>query len=160
MTKEKTQEHKILILATLSGGYRGADSAGQSHLEYPPNCYILPVRTAAMFPPEFYLNAFRKGIDGIIVMYSGTDSPYKGESERTAEIVNKTYVLMKERSLDTRRLRLAAICTVCVRPFLNEIQKMNVLLEEIGPVIQSQSTSGIVNVQAMGQEQGASHGIG
>jgi hypothetical protein len=67
---------------------------------------------------------------------------------------------MKERSLDTRRLRLAAICTVCVRPFLNEIQKMNVLLEEIGPVIQSQSTSGIVNVQAMGQEQGASHGIG
>ena len=160
IVKEKTKEHKILILATLSGGYRGADGAGQSHLEYPPNSYILPVRTAAMFPPEFYLNAFRKGIDGIIVMYSGTDSPYKGESERTAEIVNKTYVLMKERGLDTRRLRLAAICTVCVRPFLNEIQKMNVLLEEIGPVIQSQSTSGIVNVQAMGQEQGASHGIG
>jgi coenzyme F420-reducing hydrogenase delta subunit len=160
IVKEKTKEHKILILATLSGGYRGADGAGQSHLEYPPNSYILPVRTAAMFPPEFYFNAFRKGFDGIIVMYSGTDSPYKGESERTAEIVNKTYVLMKEHGLDTRRLRLAAICTVCVRPFLNEIQKMNTLLEEIGPVIHSQSTSGIINVQAMGQEQGASHGIG
>jgi len=160
IVKEKTKEHKILILATLSGGYRGADGAGQSHLEYSPNSYILPVRTAAMFPPEFYLNAFRKGMDGIIVMYSGTDSPYKGESERTAEIINKTYAMMKERNLDTRRLRLAAICTVCVRPFLNEIQKMNTLLEEIGPVIHSQSTSGIINVQAMGQEQGASHGIG
>ena len=54
MPKEQTHGHKILILATLSGGYRGADSAGQSHLEYPPNSYILPVRTAAMFPPEFY----------------------------------------------------------------------------------------------------------
>lgn len=159
MTKEETQEHKILILATLSGGYRGADAAGQSHLEYPSNSYILPVRTAAMFPPEFYLNAFRKGFDGIIVMYSGTDSPYKGESERTAEIINKTYSLMREHSLDTRRLRLAAICTVCVRPFLNEIQKMNGLIEEIGPVLHGLSTSNSIRPQATGQEQGASHGI-
>ncbi len=127
-------QNKILILATLSGGYRGADAAGQSHLEYPPNTYILPVRTAAMFPPQFYLDAFQQGIDGIIVMYSGTDSPYKGESERTAEIINETYGLMKERALDPRRLRLSAICTVCVRPFLNEIQKMNAVLDEIGQV--------------------------
>jgi F420-non-reducing hydrogenase iron-sulfur subunit len=157
MTKEKTQELKILILATLSGGYRGADGAGQSHLEYPPNSYILPVRTAAMFPQEFYLNAFRKGFDGIIVMYSGTDSPYKGESERTAEIINKTYGLMKEHGLDTRRLRLAAICTVCVRPFLNEIQKMNALLEEIGPVVHNVSIANPAQTQAMSHE--ASHGI-
>jgi F420-non-reducing hydrogenase iron-sulfur subunit len=125
---------KVLILATLAGGYRGADAAGQSHLEYAPNTYILPVRTTAMFPPQFYLDAFRRGIDGIIVMYSGTDSPYKGESERTAEIINATYPLMREHGLDTRRLRLAAICTVCVRPFLNEIQNMNAVIEEIGPV--------------------------
>jgi F420-non-reducing hydrogenase iron-sulfur subunit len=127
-------QNKILILATLSGGYRGADAAGQSHLDYSPNTYILPVRTAAIFPPRFYLDAFHRGIDGIIVMYSGTDSPYKGESERTAEIINETYVQMKQHVLDTRRLRLAAICTVCVRPFLNEIQRMNELLTEIGPV--------------------------
>jgi F420-non-reducing hydrogenase iron-sulfur subunit len=159
MTEERTYGSKILILATLSGGYRGADAAGQSHLEYPPNCYILPVRTAAMFPPEFYLHAFRKGIDGIIVMYSGTDSPYKGESERTAEIVNKTYELMKGRGLDTRRLRLAAICTVCVRPFLNEIQKMNTLLEEIGSVSRSFSPSSNRPADAASRESGASHGI-
>lgn len=133
-TQEQGTVPRILILATLSGGYRGADAAGQSHLGYPANSYILPVRSAAMFPPQFYLTAFQRGIDGIIVMYSGTDSPYKGESERTAEIINETYVLMKQRALDTRRLRLTAICTVCVRPFLNEIKKMNTLLEEIGPV--------------------------
>jgi F420-non-reducing hydrogenase iron-sulfur subunit len=138
--QSQTQDPKILILATLSGGYRGADAAGQSHLEYPPNAYILPVMAAAMFPPQFYLDAFERGIDGIIVMYSGTDSPYKGEAERTAEIINETYVLMKARSLDTRRLRLAAICTVCVRPFLTEIQNMNALLKEIGPASHLQAT--------------------
>jgi F420-non-reducing hydrogenase iron-sulfur subunit len=138
--RAQSQHPKILILATLSGGYRGADAAGQSHLEYPPNAYILPVMTAAIFPPQFYLNAFERGIDGIIVMYSGTDSPYKGEAERTAEIINKTYVLMKDHALDTRRLRLAAICTVCVRPFLNEIQNMNTLLKEIGPAPHTSGT--------------------
>ena len=110
---------------------------GQGHLEYPPNTYILPVMSSAIFPPKFYLDAFEKGFDAITVMYSGTDSPYKGESERTAEMINGTYILMKERNLDPRRLRLAAICTVCVRPFLEEVQRAETLLEEIGPVPRS-----------------------
>jgi len=131
-TIEKTP--KILILATIAGGYRGADSTGQSHLDYPPNTYILPVMSAAIFRESFYLQAFERGFDGIIVMYSGTDSPYKGESARTAVIINNTYHLMKEREIDVRRLKLAAICTVCVRPFLNEVTKMNELLGQIGPI--------------------------
>jgi F420-non-reducing hydrogenase iron-sulfur subunit len=139
---------RILVLATLSGGYRGADAAGQSHLDYAPNTYILPVRSAAIFPPQFYLKAFARGIDAIIVMYSGTDSPYKGESERTAEIINETYRMMKQQALDTRRLRLAAICTVCVRPFLNEIQKMNTVLDEIGPVVRALAGPEVVPAQA------------
>jgi len=152
IAKEKIHEHKILILATLSGGYMGADSAGQSHLEYSSNAYILPVRTAAIFPPQFYINAFKKGIDGIIIMYSGADCPYKGAPERTAEIINKTYGLMKEQGLDTRRLRLAAICTVCVRPFLGEIEKMNTLLAEIGSVSYNQSPLQSANARIIRQE--------
>jgi coenzyme F420-reducing hydrogenase delta subunit len=133
MTTKTNNCCRILVLATLSGGYRGADAAGQAHLDYPPNVFILPVITAAMFPEEFYLRAFEIGFDGIIVMYSGTDCPYKGAAERTAEIINNTYELMKEHNIDTRRLRLTAICTVCVRPFLEEIAKMNALLDELGP---------------------------
>jgi len=132
--KEKKELPKILILATLSGGYRGADATGQAHIEYPADVYILPVMSAAMFPPEFYLHAFEKGIDGIIIMYSGTDSPYKGAPEKTAEIVNKTYEAMKERGIDPRRLRLSAICTVCVQPFLKEVKRMNETLETLGPI--------------------------
>jgi F420-non-reducing hydrogenase iron-sulfur subunit len=133
-TDAQTSTPKILILATLTGGYRGADATGQAHLQYAPDTYILPVRSAAIFPESFYLRAFERGIDGIIVMYSGTDSPYKGEAEKVAEIVNRTYSQMKERGLDPRRLRLVAICTVCMRPFLNEIQRMNTTLAEIGLV--------------------------
>jgi F420-non-reducing hydrogenase iron-sulfur subunit len=131
---EQTQSLKILILGTLSGGYAGADSTGQSHLEYPANTYILPVRSPVMFPPEFYLRAFDKGMDAIIVMYSGTDSPYKVEADATAKLIGRAYELMKGRGLDIRRLRLAAICTVCVKPFLKEVNQMNELLKTLGSV--------------------------
>jgi coenzyme F420-reducing hydrogenase delta subunit len=123
---------KILILGTLAGGYAGADSTGQSHLDYPANTYILPIMCPCMFPPEFFLRAFERGIDGIIVMYSGTDSPYKVEADGTAQLINRSYELMKERGIDIRRLRLAAICTVCVKPFLKEVNQMNDLLKGIG----------------------------
>ena len=125
---------KILILATLSGGYAGADSVGQLHVNYASNTYILPVVCPSMFSEDFYLRAFEKGIDTILVMYSGTDCPYIGGAERTAQIINRTYPLMKEHGLDTRRLRLVAICTVCTNPFLKEVRNANALLDEIGPV--------------------------
>lgn len=125
---------KILILATLSGGYAGADSVGQLHTDYASNTYVLPVLSPAMFAESFYLDAFERGIDAIIVMYSGTDCPYKGAAERTATLINQTYILMKERGIDTRRLRLVAICTVCTVPFLKEIRRANDLLDEIGPI--------------------------
>ena len=131
---ELPQKPKILILATLSGGYAGADAVGQLHTDYPTNTFILPVLCPSMFAPVFYLRSYQKGIDGILVMYSGTDSPYKGGPERAAQLINQTYPLMKEQGIDTRRLKLAAICTVCTKPFLKEVRMMDELLQEIGYV--------------------------
>jgi coenzyme F420-reducing hydrogenase delta subunit len=125
-------QFKILILASISGGYAGADSVGQAHLDYASNTYILPVVSPVIFSEDFYLDSFEKGIDAILVMFSGTDSPFKGDSERTAQIINKTYTMMKERGIDTKRLRLAAICTVFTKPFLKEVNQMNDVLNEIG----------------------------
>ena len=133
-TELKMITPKILILATLSGGYAGADSVGQLHTDYAANVYVLPTVCPAMFPEDFYLSTFEKGIDAILVMYSGTDCPYKGGAERTAEIINRVYPIMKERGIDPRRLRLMAICTVCTKPFLKEVADMNILLRDIGPV--------------------------
>ena len=132
VTASNSEERKILILATISGGYAGADSVGQLHTDYAANVYILPVVCPAMFPEEFYLRTFARGIDAILVMYSGTDSPYKGGPERVAQLINQTYPMMKEQGIDTRRLKLAAICTVCTKPFLKEVKLMDELLQGIG----------------------------
>jgi len=133
-TGSQTQKTKILILATLSGGYAGANAVGQLHAGYPANTFIFPCLSPAMFPETFYLDAFQRGVDAILVMYSGSDCPYIGATEHTARIINKVYERMKEAGIDTRRLKLAAICTVCTKPFLKEVTQMNALLDEIGPV--------------------------
>jgi F420-non-reducing hydrogenase iron-sulfur subunit len=135
MEKDKPQDKpKILILATLSGGYAGADAVGQLHTHYPSNTYVLPVRDPCMFPEQFYLKAFQQGIDAIIVMFSGTDNPFRGGSPRVASLINNVYPMMEERGIDTRRLRLVAICTVCTKPFLKEANQMAELLNGIGPI--------------------------
>jgi coenzyme F420-reducing hydrogenase delta subunit len=138
--------HKILILATLSGGYAGANAVGQLHVNYPSNTYVLPVVCPSMFSEDFYLRAFDRGIDMVLVMYSGTDCPYIGGAERTAQIINQTYPLMKERGLDTRRLRLVAICTVCTNPFLKEVRNANTLLDEIGFVSDELNSARVAQV--------------
>ncbi|HEB70913.1 MAG TPA: hydrogenase iron-sulfur subunit [Desulfobulbus sp.] len=130
-----SQEKKILILATESCAYPGADSVGQAHSSYPANTYILRVRAPVMFPEKFYLDCFRKGISGIIIMSCGEECPYKGGYHALAKRIDRVYQMMKKLDIDIRRLRLTAICTVCNRPFLKEVNLMNAIVQELGPPV-------------------------
>lgn len=130
---KSAHQGKILILATETCAYPGADSVGQAHSGYPTNTFILRVRAPVMFPERFYLNCFAKGIGGIIIMSCGEECPYEGAYKAMATRLDRVYKLMKEKAIDIRRLRLTAICTVCNRAFLNEVNKMNALVQELGP---------------------------
>ena len=125
-------EDKILILATESCAYPGADSVGQAHSTYPANTYILRVRAPVLFPEQFYINCFKKGISGIIIMSCGEECPYEGAYKALATRLDRVYQMMKKEELDIRRSRLTAICTVCNRAFLNEVNQMNDLVKELG----------------------------
>jgi F420-non-reducing hydrogenase iron-sulfur subunit len=124
---------KILILATESCSYPGANAVGQGHQSYPANTYILRVRAPVLFPEKFYLDCFEKGIAGIIIMSCGEECPYEGAYEALAKRIDRVYELMKARGLDIRRLRLTAICTVCTRAFVNEVKQMHTIISELGP---------------------------
>ncbi len=129
------KEEKILILATESCAYPGADSVGQAHSTYPANIYILRVRAPVLFPEQFYIDCFKKGISGIIVMSCGEECPYDGAYKALAKRLDRVYKIMRAQELDIRRLRLTAICTVCNRAFLNEVNQMNDLVQELGPPV-------------------------
>jgi len=122
---QTVQRPKILILATESCAYPGADNVGQIHAEYPTNAFVVRVPAPVVFPEGFYLRCFEKGISGIIVMSCGHECPYEGAYNRLAERVTRVHGMMKERGLDTNRLRLCAICTVCSKAFLKEVHQLN-----------------------------------
>lgn len=125
---------KILVLATERCAYPGADAVGKAHLEYGANTYILRVPSPALFPEDFYLHAWSRGVDGILIAACGSDCPYRGAYDRLARRIDGMMVHMKEGGLETGRIRLTAICTVCIKAFLKEVSQMNEVLAAMGPV--------------------------
>ena len=132
---------RILILATNACAYPGADYAGQTHTEYATNTYVIRVPAPVVFPEEFYLRCFKKGIDGIIIMTCGHECPYKGAYESFAKRIENVHESMKKIGIEQKRLRMCAVCTVCARSFLKEVYNMNEILKEIGPVKHSKLVS-------------------
>lgn len=127
-------EPKILVLATVACAYPGADAVGKAHLEYPTNVSILRVPSPVLFPEDFYLRAYARGIDGIIVAACGSDCPYEGAYAKLARRIDRLVQKMKAGGLEIERMRLTAICTVCIKAFLAEVNQMNEKLRTIGPV--------------------------
>jgi F420-non-reducing hydrogenase iron-sulfur subunit len=124
---------KILILATETCAYPGANAVGQAHSNYAANTYILRVRAPVMFPERFYLDCFAKGFWGIIVMSCGVECPYEGAYQALTRRESRLFEMMRARGLDPRRFRLTSICTVCTRAFLSEVRQMNEVINELGP---------------------------
>jgi coenzyme F420-reducing hydrogenase delta subunit len=128
---------KILVLATERCAYPGADAVGKAHQEYGANVYILRVPSPVLFPEDFYFRAWSRGIDGIMIAACGSDCPYRGAYDRLAQRIDDMTLRMKEGGLETERIRLTAICTVCIKAFLKEVSQLNAALTELGPVNQA-----------------------
>lgn len=122
--EENSREPRILILSTIACAYPGADTAGQMHLDHPVNTYNVRLPSPAVLPEDFYFHSFEQGFDGIIIMSCGEECPYPGAYDRLAKRVDNLYVLMKEKGLNIKRLRLTAICTVCAQAYVKELKEM------------------------------------
>lgn len=60
-------EPKIVAFLCNWCAYAGADLAGVSRLQYPPSIRTVRVMCSGRVDPEFVLEAFRDGYDGVLV---------------------------------------------------------------------------------------------
>jgi coenzyme F420-reducing hydrogenase delta subunit len=125
---------KILVLASVACAYPGADAVGKAHLEYPSNINIFRVPSPVLFPEDFYLRSYARGVDGIIIAACGSDCPYHDAYPKLAARIDALVKKMKAGGLEIERMRLTAICTVCIKAFLKEVNQMDASLRKIGPV--------------------------
>jgi len=64
---ESNWQPKILAFLCNWCSYAGADLAGTSRIQYPPNIRVIRVPCSGRINPLFILKALRSGIDGVLV---------------------------------------------------------------------------------------------
>jgi coenzyme F420-reducing hydrogenase delta subunit len=122
MIKQQNQA-RILIFSTEKISDPAIDLAGLLKMHYSPRAYSIPVPCSSSIKPRWILHALESGFDGVFIAADGTDCPY-GDSctSNTGNIVSQTHKLMKEKGILPKRLKMAAICSVCAEAFVKHIQ--------------------------------------
>ncbi len=126
MAEKIRKSAKILVFSTEKISDPAIDMAGLLKLHYPPTVYTITVPCSSGIKSRWILRAYEKGFDGVFIAADGTDCVF-GESctEKTGHIVGRTHELMKEKSIEPARLKMAAICSVCSESFVKQIKSFN-----------------------------------
>lgn len=114
---------RIMVFSTSNVSDLGIDLAGSSHMPYPPSVVVIPVPCSSGVRPEWVLYAIEKGFDGVFIAADGSDCAYLQDcTARTAEVLKKSQEILKEHLHDPRRVKMAAICSVCAESFVSHIE--------------------------------------
>jgi F420-non-reducing hydrogenase iron-sulfur subunit len=129
---EKKTEPSILVLATNNISDPGIDLAGSSHMDYPTSVRVISVPCSSGIDPRWVVHAIKAGFDGVFIAADGTDCAYVADcTDRTGQVVKRAQELLKENGEDPRRLKMAAICSVCAESFVSNIESFQKVLGEL-----------------------------
>ena len=114
--------------------YAGADLAGVSRLQMPPNVHVIRVMCSASVKPEYLMKAVSQGVDGVLVLgcHIG-DCHYMTGNHRTAKRVPLVKKIMGDVGLDERRVRLDWVSAAEGEKFQKVITEFVNEVKELGP---------------------------
>ena len=126
-------EPKILGFLCNWCSYAGADLAGVSRIQYPPNIRVIRVMCSGRVDPEFIFKALRLGIDGVIVTgcHIGDCHYLEGnyEAVKKFELVQK---LLSKLNMENR-IRLEWVSASEGNRFAEVITDFTNQIKELGP---------------------------
>jgi F420-non-reducing hydrogenase iron-sulfur subunit len=127
---------RILVFSTNNISDPGIDLAGSSHMHYSPGVNVIGLPCTSGIRPSWILHALETGFDGVFIASDGEECAYLADcAKRSSSIVARAQQLMRDRGIDTQRLRMAAICSVCSEPFTKHVQQFSSALAELGPAV-------------------------
>jgi len=133
--REVSYEPKIVAFCCNWCSYAGADLAGTTRIQYPPNVKIIRVMCSGRVDPAFVLKAFAMGADGVIVAgCHPADCHYINGNEKTAMRGEFLESFLEEAGIEPQRFKLEWIAGSEGRKFAETIRKMVTDLEKLGPV--------------------------
>ena len=114
---------RILIFSTEKISDPAIDLAGLLKMHYSPRAYCITVPCSSSIKPKWIMHALETGFDGVFIAADGTDCPYSETcTTNTGNIVSVTHKLMTEKGILPKRLKMAAICSVCSEAFVKHVQ--------------------------------------
>jgi len=129
---DNNSDPTILVFSTNNISDPGIDMAGGSHMPYSTSVMVIPVPCSSGIRPSWILHAIEAGFDGVFIAADGTDCAYLPDcTKRTGEIVQKAQLLLEEHKHDPRRLKMAAICSVCAESFQSHMGKFKEALMKL-----------------------------
>ena len=118
--------------------YAGADLAGTSRIQYPPNARIIRVNCTGRISPEFVLSALDLGADGVLVSgcHPGDCHYTSGNLKLQARwaLLEKA---IEQAGVDKRRIRLQWASASEAQIFADGVTKIINQVKELGPIRRS-----------------------
>ncbi len=128
-------EPKIVAFCCNWCSYAGADLAGTTRIQYPPNVRIIRVMCSGRVDPAFVLKAYALGADGVIVAgCHPADCHYINGNEKTAMRGDFLESFLDEAGIEPQRFKVEWIAGSEGRKLAETIKKMVMDLEKLGPV--------------------------
>ncbi|MFA6581749.1 MAG: hydrogenase iron-sulfur subunit [Paludibacter sp.] len=120
---------KILVFSTDKISDPGIDQAGLRKIHYAPSVYVINLPCSSGIKPRWILHALENGFDGVFIAADGHECSYSAKCpDHTNTIVETTQELMKEKNINPRRVRMAALCSVCAEPFASHMENYGKIL--------------------------------
>jgi F420-non-reducing hydrogenase iron-sulfur subunit len=131
---QEEYEPKILAFCCNWCSYAGADLAGISRLQYPPNVRIVRVMCSSMVHPNLVIDALTKGIDGVIMCGCHPGDCHYIEGNLTAQKRAEAISLMLEDfGLEEERFRLEWVSASEGAKFAQVMRDMVDNVKKLGP---------------------------
>jgi len=114
--------------------YAGADLAGTSRLQYPPNVRIVRVMCSGMVHPNLVMDTLSKGADGVIICgcHPGDCHYLEGnlKAQKRAEAIS---LMLEDFGLEPERFRLEWVSASEGPRFAQVMSEMVETIKAIGP---------------------------
>jgi len=131
---EKDADKKIVAFCCNWCAYAGADFAGVSRIQYPPNVRIIRTMCSGRVAPKFIERAFARGAAAVSVAgcHPG-DCHYINANYQTQKRVERLWKKMEEQGLNRERLQLLWVSAAEGERFASKIREMQAILEKVTP---------------------------
>ena len=130
-----TFEPKIIGFLCRWCTYQGADLAGTSRMEYPPNLIPVRVMCSGRVDPSFVMQAFSEGADAVVIFgcHPG-DCHYQEGNYKAIRRYHLLKKMIKELGIEPQRLQLEWVSAAEGERYQKEVSRIISEIRELGPL--------------------------